>query len=120
MCVELGPGRRGKEALGVVVATSIFDGQGITPKPLYWVLLLVILRDSERFEFLRKKQVAKSCRIGGEAVAVSCFSGHFIEDLVDPVESVVAAMCVAGGVAVRVASASTITAATSSFASAMR
>jgi hypothetical protein len=53
--VELDPSRRGKEALGIVIATSIFNGQGIAPEPLDWVLLCVVLGDPERFEFLRKK-----------------------------------------------------------------
>jgi hypothetical protein len=109
-----------EQALGVVVATSVFNGQGITSEPLDWVLLRVVLGDPERFEFLKKKQVAKSCRIGGEVVVVACFSGLFTVDLVDRVASVVAATCVAGGMAVRVASASAIAAATSSSAGAMR
>jgi hypothetical protein len=109
-----------EEALGVIIATSIFNGQGITHEPLDWVLLRVILGDPERFEFLRKKHVVKSCRIGGEAAAVACFSGLFTVDLVDPVASIVAATCVASDVAVRVASASAIATATSSSVSAMR
>jgi hypothetical protein len=43
------------EALRVIITTSIFDGQGIAPEPLNWVLLHVILGDPERFEFLGKK-----------------------------------------------------------------
>jgi hypothetical protein len=79
-------------------------------------LLRVVLGDPERFEFLRKKQVAKSWRVGGEAVAVACFRGLFPADLVDPVASIVAATCTASDVADRVASASAIAAATSSSA----
>jgi hypothetical protein len=40
------------EALRVVVATSVFDGEGVASEPLYWVLLHVILGDPQRFEFL--------------------------------------------------------------------
>jgi hypothetical protein len=43
------------EALRVVVATSIFDGEGVTSEPLYWILLRVVLGDPQRFEFLREK-----------------------------------------------------------------
>jgi hypothetical protein len=40
------------EALGVVVATSILDREGVASEPLHWVLLRVVLGDSERLEFL--------------------------------------------------------------------
>jgi hypothetical protein len=40
------------EALRVVVATSIFDGESIASEPLYWVLLRIILGDPQRLEFL--------------------------------------------------------------------
>jgi hypothetical protein len=43
------------EALCIVVATSIFDGEGIASEPLDWVLLHVVLSDPERFEFLWEK-----------------------------------------------------------------
>jgi hypothetical protein len=42
------------EALRVVVATSVFDGEGVASEPLYWVLLCIILGDPQRFEFLRE------------------------------------------------------------------
>jgi hypothetical protein len=48
------------EALGVVVATSVLDGEGVTPEPLDRVLLCVILGDSQRLELVREEQVAKS------------------------------------------------------------
>jgi hypothetical protein len=117
--VELDPSRRGKDALGIIITTSVFNGQSIAPEPLDWILLRVILGDPERFEFLRKKRAVKSCRVGGEIVVVACFSSLFPADLVDRVASVVAAMCAAGDVAVRVASASVIAAATSSSAGAV-
>jgi hypothetical protein len=104
----------------VVIVAGIFNGQGIEPEPLDWVLLRVVLGDPERFEFLRKKQVAKSCGIGWEAVTVACFNGLFPMDLVDPVASVVAATCPTGYVVVRVASASVVAATTSSSADAVR
>jgi hypothetical protein len=40
------------EALRVVVATSIFDGEGVASEPLDWVLLHVVLGVPQRFEFL--------------------------------------------------------------------
>jgi hypothetical protein len=40
------------EALGVIVAASIFDGEGVASDPLDWVLLRVVLSDPQRFEFL--------------------------------------------------------------------
>jgi hypothetical protein len=39
------------EALGVIVATSVLDGEGVASEPLDWVLLRVVLGDSQRFEF---------------------------------------------------------------------
>jgi hypothetical protein len=109
-----------EEALVIVIATSVFNGQGIAPEPLYWVLFRVVLRDPERFEFLRKKQVAKSCRIVGKLSLSLASVAFFTTDVVDLVASVVVAMCVAGDMAVRVASASAITAATSSSVGAVR
>jgi hypothetical protein len=63
------------EALSVVVATSVLDGEGIAPEPLDGVLLHVILSDSQRFEFVREEQVAKPRREGGEAVVVAYGGG---------------------------------------------
>jgi hypothetical protein len=40
------------EALGVVVAASILNGEGVAPEPLDGVLLRVVLGDSQRLEFL--------------------------------------------------------------------
>jgi hypothetical protein len=60
------------EALGVVVAASVLDGEGVAPEPLDRVLLRVVLGDSQGFELVRKEQVAKPRREGGEAVVVAC------------------------------------------------
>jgi hypothetical protein len=106
------------EALRVVVPTCIFNGQGISPEPLNWVLLRVVLGDSERLEFLGEKQIAKSCRVGGEAFA-DFGSLLGVADLVDPMVGIVYTVSVAGGVAVAVASASAVTATTSSSIAAM-
>jgi hypothetical protein len=38
--------------LGVIVATRVLDGEGIASEPLHWILLCVILGDSQRLEFL--------------------------------------------------------------------
>jgi hypothetical protein len=43
------------EALGVVVATSVLDGEGVASKPLDGVLLCVVLGDSQGFELVREK-----------------------------------------------------------------
>jgi hypothetical protein len=40
------------EALRVIVATSVLDGEGVAPEPLDGVLLRVVLSDSQRFEFV--------------------------------------------------------------------
>jgi hypothetical protein len=40
------------EALDVVVATSVLDGEGVAPEPLNGVFLRVVLSDSQRFEFV--------------------------------------------------------------------
>jgi hypothetical protein len=76
----------------------------------------VVLGDSERFEFLRKEQITKPCGVGKEAVADF---GRILgaADLIDPVASVIATMCIASGVAVHVASAFAITTTTSSSSS---
>jgi hypothetical protein len=63
------------EALGVVVATSILNGEGVAPEPLDGVLLRVVLGDSQGFEFFREEQVAKPRREGGEAVVVAYGGG---------------------------------------------
>jgi hypothetical protein len=63
------------EALGVVVAASVLDGEGVAPEPLDGILLGVVLGDSQRFELLREEQVAKPRREGGEAVVVACGGG---------------------------------------------
>jgi hypothetical protein len=65
------------EALSVVIATSIFDGEGIASEPLYWILLHFILGDPQGFEFSWEKQIAKPSREGGEAVVVACRGGLF-------------------------------------------
>jgi hypothetical protein len=59
------------DALGVVVATSVLDREGVAPEPLDGVLLRVLLSDSQRFEFVREEQVAKPRREGGETVVVA-------------------------------------------------
>jgi hypothetical protein len=59
------------EALRVIVATSILDGEGIVSEPLYWILLRIVLGNPQRLEFLWEKQIAKSSREGGEAVVLA-------------------------------------------------
>jgi hypothetical protein len=59
------------EALGVVVATSVLDGEGVASEPLDGFLLRVVLGDSQRLEFLWEEEVTKSRRERGEAVVVA-------------------------------------------------
>jgi hypothetical protein len=40
------------EALCVVVASSVLDGEGVASEPLYYFLLRVVLGDPQRLEFL--------------------------------------------------------------------
>jgi hypothetical protein len=42
------------EALRVVIATSVLDGEVVASEPLHWILLRVILDDPQRLEFLRE------------------------------------------------------------------
>jgi hypothetical protein len=42
-------------ALGVVVAASVLNGEGVAPEPLDGVLLRVVLGDSQRFELVREE-----------------------------------------------------------------
>jgi hypothetical protein len=43
------------EALGVIVAASVLDGEGVEPEPLDGILLRVVLSDSRRFELVREE-----------------------------------------------------------------
>jgi hypothetical protein len=55
-------------------------------------LLCVILGDPQRLEFLWEKQVAKSSREGGKAVAVACLRGLFATYFFNSAAGIVAAM----------------------------
>jgi hypothetical protein len=79
------------EALCVVVATSVLDGEGVAPKPLYWVLLRVVLGDPQSLEFLWEQEIAKSSREGGEAVVLACRGGFPAPNFLDSVTCIVAA-----------------------------
>jgi hypothetical protein len=48
------------EALGVAVAASVLDGEGVASEPLDGVLLRVVLGDPQRLELVGEEQVAKS------------------------------------------------------------
>jgi hypothetical protein len=48
------------EALGVFVAASVLDGEGVAPEPLDGVLLRVVLGDPQRLKLIGEEQVAKS------------------------------------------------------------
>jgi hypothetical protein len=48
------------EALGVVVAANVLDGEGVAPEPLDGILLRIVLGDPQRLELVGEEQVAKS------------------------------------------------------------
>jgi hypothetical protein len=100
------------ETLRVVLATSVLDGEGVAPEPLYWVLLRVVLGDAQRLEFLWEQQIAKASREGGEAVVLA--RGFIASNFLDSATGIVAAACNTGDVDVCVASASAIASATGS------
>jgi hypothetical protein len=79
------------EALRVVVATSVFDGEGVASEPLYWVLLRIVLGNPQRLKFLWEKQIAKSSREGGEAVVLACRGGFLASNFFNSAASVIAA-----------------------------
>jgi hypothetical protein len=79
------------EALCIIVATSIFNGEGVASEPLDWVLLRVVLSNPQRLEFLWKKQIAKSSREGGEAIIFSCRGGLLASYFFNSVAGIVAA-----------------------------
>jgi hypothetical protein len=80
------------EALGVIVAASVLDGEGVAPEPLDGVLLRVVLGDSQRLEFLWDEEVTKSRREGGEAVVVARRGSLLAPQLLDLLAGVVAAL----------------------------
>jgi hypothetical protein len=102
------------EALRVVVATSVLDGEGVASEPLYWILLCIVLGDPQRFEFLWEQQIVKSSREGGEAVALACRGGFLASNFFDSAVSIIATASDTGDVAICVASASAIASATGS------
>jgi hypothetical protein len=78
------------EALRVVVATSIFDGEGIASEPLYCILLRIVLGDPQRLEFFWEKQIVKSSREGGKAVVLACRGGFLASNFFNSAAGVVA------------------------------
>jgi hypothetical protein len=80
------------EALGVVVAASVLDGEGVAPEPLDRILLRIILGDPQRLELVEEEQVAKSRREGGEAVVVACGGRLLPPQLLNLLAGVVAAL----------------------------
>jgi hypothetical protein len=79
------------EALRVVVATSVLDGEGIASEPLYWILLRIVLGDPQRLEFLWEQQIAKSSREGGEVVVLACRGRFLASNFFDSAVGIVAA-----------------------------
>jgi hypothetical protein len=79
------------EALRVVVATSVLDGDGIASEPPCWILLHVVLGDPQRLEFLWEQQIAKSSREGGEAVVLAYRRGFLASNFLDSTAGIVAA-----------------------------
>jgi hypothetical protein len=83
--------KREVEALRVVVATSIFDGEGVASEPLDSVLLRIVLSDPQRFEFLWENQIAKPSREGVEAVIFACRGELLASNFFNSAVSIVAA-----------------------------
>jgi hypothetical protein len=79
------------EALRVVVATSILDGEGVASEPLYWILLRIVLGDPQRLEFLWEQQIANSSGEGGEAVVLACRGGFLASNFFDSATGIVVA-----------------------------
>jgi hypothetical protein len=80
------------EALSVVVAASVLDGEGVAPELHDGVQLRVVLGDPQRFELVREEQVAKPRREGGEAVVVACSGGLLPPQLFNLLTGIVAAL----------------------------
>jgi hypothetical protein len=78
------------EALRIVVATSILDGEGVASEPLYWILLRIILGDPQRFEFFWEQQIAKSSREGGEAAFLACRGAFLASNFFDSAAGIIA------------------------------
>jgi hypothetical protein len=78
------------EALRVVVANSILDGEGVASEPLYWILLRIVLGDPERLEFLWEQQISKSSREGGEAIVLACRGGFLASNIFNSAAGIVA------------------------------
>jgi hypothetical protein len=79
------------EALRIVVATSVLDGEGVASEPLYWILLRIVLGDAQRLEFLWEQQIVKSSREGGEAVVLAYCGGFLASNFFDYEAGIVAA-----------------------------
>jgi hypothetical protein len=54
------------EALGVVVAASVLDGEGIEPEPLDGILLRVVLGDSQRLNFSGRRRLRSRAKKAGK------------------------------------------------------
>jgi hypothetical protein len=52
------------EALGVVVAASVLDGEGVAPEPLDGILLRVVLGDPQRYLSGRSKLRSRRKKAG--------------------------------------------------------
>jgi hypothetical protein len=78
------------EALRVIVATSVLDGEGVAPEPLYWVLLHIVLGDPQRLECLWEQQIVKSSREGREAVVLAYRGGFLASNFLDSATGIVA------------------------------
>jgi hypothetical protein len=79
------------EALCVIVATSVLDGEGVASEPLHWVFFRVVLGDPQRLEFLWEQQIAKSSREGREAIIPACRGGFLASNFLDSATGIVAA-----------------------------
>jgi hypothetical protein len=78
------------EALRIIIATSIFDGEGVASEPLDWVLLRIILGDPQGFECLWKKKIEKPSREEGEADVVAFRGGLLASYFFDSTAGIIA------------------------------
>jgi hypothetical protein len=71
------------EALRVVVATSVLDGEGVPSEPLYWILLRIILGNPRGLNFSGRSRL----RSRAEKVGKPSFSPA-MEDFLRRISSI--------------------------------
>jgi hypothetical protein len=54
------------EALCVIIATSVFDGEGVASEPLYWILLRIVLGDPSGLNFSGRSRLRSRAERAGK------------------------------------------------------